>query len=63
MPVVEIASHIHTTLHRAIAYVIGTAHDRRASLRTHGTHPRLHLAVSKLADLPPPPFGLHMHTP
>lgn len=63
MPVVEIASHIHTTLHRAIAYVINPAKTDGGRLAeagwTDGTLDPLHLERAMLDDIDATPSGRH----
>ncbi len=63
MPVVEIASHIHTTLHRAIAYVINPAKTDGGRLAeagwTDGTLDPLRLERAMLDDIDATPGGRH----
>lgn len=63
MPVVEIASHIHTTLHRAIAYVINPAKTDGGRLAeagwTDGILDPLRLERAMLDDIDATPGGRH----
>lgn len=63
MPVVEIASHIHTTLHRAIAYVINPAKTDGGRLAeagwSDGALDPLRLERAMLDDIDATPSGRH----